>query len=274
MQLPLQFKTLRQNISVMSKLSVFNTIFSLITVLLLTSCEFVTGQGPIVSKEMKMQSFNAVELDGSFNVELNQGAVQKVEAKGQENIIEKLNLEVKDEVLYLSLKPGNYRNIKLTVKLTVPKIKGINLSGSGDISIGTFVQLEELEVELDGSGDIRTEGPVEILGNAKIELDGSGDIKLKLKAEKVVADLDGSGTIILEGKTDGLSVSLDGSGDVNTYELEAARSKASLGGSGDIRVFASKNLAASISGSGDIRYKGDPEVNADIDGSGSIEAAN
>ncbi|MDP6908661.1 MAG: head GIN domain-containing protein [Flavobacteriales bacterium] len=258
----------------MSKHTIFKPVFNLIAILFLASCEFVTGQGPIVTKQMKVQSFDAIELDGSFNVELNQGTVQKVVAEGQENIIEKLVLEVQDDVLHLRLKPGNYRNFKLTVKITVPTIEGMNLSGSGDISIGTFVELEKLEVELDGSGDIRTEGAMEVLNNVEIDLDGSGDIKLKLKAVKVEADLDGSGIIILEGKTDKLEVSLDGSGDINTYDLKASKSEASIGGSGDIRVYASDKLDASISGSGDIRYKGNPEVESEVDGSGTVKASN
>jgi hypothetical protein len=238
----------------------------------LNSCTYTTGDGPVVEKGFAKDPFQGVELEGSFNVNIQQGATQKVVVFAQENIIDKLKMDVMEGVLYLSLEPGNYFNYELTVNLTMPAVESVVLSGSGDIVIGTFVGLGDLHVELDGSGEIETDGVLEITGKTDIELDGSGDIDLKIKATDVVAELDGSGDINLSGKATWLKATLDGSGDIKSYKLEALNCDALLEGSGDIKVYASKNLEATLEGSGNIKYRGEPSVEAKIDGSGSIEA--
>ncbi len=238
----------------------------------LSACTYTTGDGPVVEKGFAKDPFQGVSLDGSFNVNIKQGALQNVVASGNENIIDKLRMDVMDGVLYISLEPGSYFNYDLTVNLTMTSLNSVELDGSGDIVIGTFVGIKSLKVRLDGSGDIDSEGVLEVLSNAEINLDGSGDIDLKLKAKEVTALLQGSGDIDLAGTTSKLSVELEGSGDITAFKLESLNCEAVLDGSGDIRVYASENLDAQLDGSGSIRYKGEPKVNAEIDGAGTVEA--
>ena len=239
---------------------------------LLSSCTYTTGEGPTVEKGFAKETFQGIELDGSFKVNVTQGAQQNIVVKGQENIIEKLKMDVLDGVLYLSLEPGNYMNYDLEIELTMVEIELASLSGSGDIKLGTFVGLNELKVSLDGSGDIKSDGVLEVKGEITIEVDGSGDVDLSVKAEKVFAELEGSGDINLSGTTSTLNLSLDGSGDIKTYKLEALRAEVELDGSGDIKVYASKTLKATLDGAGDIRYRGEPSLEAKIDGAGTIAA--
>lgn len=252
---------------------VFAIAFAL-TTLFFTSCTYTTGDGPIIERDMVAEPFSGIELDGSFDVRIDQGAVQTIVVKGQQNIIEKLKLSVLDEVVYLSLEPGNYFNYELEVIITVPDLKLVRLLGSGDIKLGTFVNLHDLRIELDGSGDIETTDE-SVLGSTheiNIEVEGSGDVDLKLKADKLKAVLDGSGDIELEGFAKRFEAELDGSGDIKAYKLESINCTANLDGSGSVRVYATKNLTANLSGSGDINYKGEPKVEASIDGSGTISA--
>lgn len=252
--------------------NLINSILGLSLMLILSSCNYTTGQGPVVERGFALDAFQGVEMEGSFNVNIKQGTQQNVVVAGNENIIDKLKMEVMDGVLYLSLEPGSYFNYELEVNLTMPTVSRVVLSGSADIEVGTFVGLGDLDVFLEGSGDIESDGVLEVKGVANIELDGSGDIDLMMKADEVNAELDGSGDIDLAGTTNKLKVSLDGSGDISAYKLESLNCEATLEGSGNIRVFASKNLEANLEGSGDINYKGEPNVTAKIDGSGSIEA--
>ena len=249
-----------------------NSLFATVLLLSIASCTYTTGEGPVVEKGFAKETFDGVELNGSFDVSISQGVQQNVLVLGNENIIDKLKMEVLNGVLYISLEPGSYLNYDLEVRLTVPTVNYVSLSGSGDIKLGTFVEIDKLKMKLDGSGDIKSEGVIEVLSDTELELDGSGDIDLKLKSRSVVASLDGSGDIDLEGATLTLKVALDGSGDIKTFKMESLETEAFLEGSGNIDVYASKKLKATLNGSGDIRYRGNPKVEASIDGAGSIEA--
>ena len=269
--LEISLSNLRQNQSVMA-IRNLSFLFSALMLFSLASCTYTIGEGPVVEKGFAKEPFRGVELDGSFDVSITQGVQQNVVVLGNENIIDKLKMDVLNGILYISLEPGNYLNYDLEVRLTVPNIDYVSLSGSGDIKLGTFVGIEKLTVKLDGSGDIDSEGVLEVLSATEIELDGSGDIDLKLKSNSVVASLDGSGDIDLEGTTSTLEVRLDGSGDIKAFKMESLETEAYLEGSGNVNVYASKILKATLDGSGDIRYKGEPKVEASIEGSGSIKA--
>jgi hypothetical protein len=237
-----------------------------------TGCKVIVGTGPIIEREVPVEPFKGVDLDGSFNVTVEQGTDQNVKVLANENILEHVKLEVIDEVLYLGLEDGNYMNYDLEVKLVVPELNKVTLSGSGSIHLGTFVNLPLLNVTLDGSGDIDSKGPLEVLEATAIVLNGSGDIDLTLKAKDVSAMLDGSGDIRLSGTTAKLALVLDGSGDIKAFDLESTVCDATLDGSGNIEVNASRVLNATLNGSGDIDYEGEPKLDAQIDGSGTIEA--
>lgn len=237
-----------------------------------TGCQVIVGKGPIVEKEVPVEAFSGVDVDGSFSVIVEQGTTQSVKVLANENIHQYVKLEVMDDVLYISLEDGNYMNYDLDLKLIVPDLKLVTLGGSGRIELGTFVNLNLLNVNLNGSGDIVSKGPLEVLEATAITLDGSGDVELTLKARDVAATLDGSGDIRLFGTTTKLVVLLDGSGDIEAFDLESLECEATLKGSGSVKVNASRNLNAKLDGSGDIEYRGQPKVNAEIDGSGTIEA--
>ncbi len=238
----------------------------------ITGCSITTGDGPVVEKTIEMEPFHSVSIDGSFDVIISQTVSQSVVVATQSNILEHFKMNVMDGVLYLSMEPGSYIGYDLTVKLGMPTVSHIELDGSGDVSIGTFVGIQNLFTKLDGSGDIKGTGALEVLSEATIHLQGSGDIELTLKAKEVELILDGSGDMEIIGQTNKLVANLNGSGDIDAMELESIDCDANLDGSGKIKVFASRKLKANLQGSGDIRYDGKPDVEAKIDGSGTIQA--
>ena len=130
--------------------NLFSSLLLLSVLFGFSSCTYTTGNGPIVEKGFAKDRFQGVELEGSFNVNINQGASQNVVVSGQENIIDKLKMDVMDGVLHISLEPGSYFNYDLVINLTLPTLERVKLSGSGDIMLGTFVGLNDLVVELDG----------------------------------------------------------------------------------------------------------------------------
>ena len=107
------------------------------TSLAITACAQIKGEGPIVTKTLKVQDFNGVSLEGSFNVEVNEGA-KSVVAKGHGNIIDRLEIEVDGGVLELELENGNYRDFELTVTVSTETLEKLKVAGSGDMKVGAF----------------------------------------------------------------------------------------------------------------------------------------
>lgn len=211
----------------------------------------ISGEGPVVEKELKVDAFDAIKLSVSGNVYLKQGSTQKVVVKAQQNIIDNLVTDVNDGEWKIKF-DKNVRNYKeLKFYITIPTLTHAKVSGSGSI-VG--------ENTFSGLGDLY------------VGISGSGSIKMSLNAKSLESKISGSGNIQVEGSATNLSVHISGSGDVDGENLVAENTKIKISGSGDCSVHAKENLEVRISGSGDVYYKGRPRVSSKISGSGDLES--
>ncbi len=216
----------------------------------------VKGKGNVVTIDRSTDDYDKIAVAGWFDVELVSGTEGKLTLKGEENLLEYIKTEVKDDKLIIKVK------------------KGVNLKPSSwgsDGGIYVTVPVEEVdEVSLSGSGDV-VSNTVLKSDTFRTRISGSGDISLNVEAETVEAALSGSGDINLSGNAGNFEVKVSGSGDVKAYELNADNVEATISGSADVKVTANEMLYARVSGSGDIRYRGNPKkIDSKASGSGEI----
>jgi hypothetical protein len=115
------------------------------------------------------------------------------------------------------------------VEISVPSLAGLNLSGSGNITV-TGIRASRLTVTLPGSGDISASGSVSQLN---ISIDGSGDAQFSgLIAWNVDAVVSGSGSIFVRA-THSLDAKVPGSGAI-LYSGNPSHVTTSITGSGAV----------------------------------------
>jgi hypothetical protein len=214
----------------------------------------IKGKGAVVSKTVSTAEYDGVAVSGSFFVTLVDGAEGSITINAEENLLEFIIVEVKDNTLYI--KPEKNYGISASkgkkIEITVPvnSISNVSLAGSGDVISNFMMNATSFQVSLAGSGDI----------------------KLGIEAQTIDARLSGSGDIEFKGKTTDFTAALAGSGDIEAFELQADNAKVSIAGSGDIATNCSQSIEARVSGSGDIQYKGNPtKVDSKVSGSGTIK---
>lgn len=216
----------------------------------------IKGNGKVVTIERSVGEYESISSAGWFDVVLVDGQEGKITLKGEENLLEYIETEVKNG------------------KLTIKKEKGVNLRSSnwkGGIVI--TIPIEEVsEVSLAGSGDVISKTTIKT-ENFKASLAGSGDVTLSVEASNFEASLSGSGDMEFNGSADNFKVSVAGSGDVDAFDLKADNVEASVAGSADLSVTANRALKARVAGSGDITYKGNPtKIDSKASGSGDISS--
>ena len=228
------------------------TLLPLLLLLLpacMMSLRCVDGTGPVVERELDVDGFTGLVVEGSLSVQVSQGDVFEVKAEGQENLIGLLDTRVKDGTWTVRTTECFNTNKPFVVHVVMPALEHAEVNGSGDLTgKGTF------------SGEL-----------IDVAVHGSGDVKLDLRAATVNAEVTGSGDVVLSGSSEALNARVVGSGDVDARELEARDARAEVTGSGDITVKATRELTAVVSGSGDIKYMGGASVNKEVIGSGDIE---
>lgn len=230
-----------------------------LTALICTSCvgqwgKRIKGNGNITTIERKTNDYDGISVSGWFDVELVNGSEGQIRLTGEENLLEYITTEVKDNKLIikvengLNLKPSSW-NEGILITIPIETINAVSLAGSGDIVGKTTIKTTDFNTAMSGSGDIT----------------------LDIESSSINASMSGSGDINLSGETNDFEATISGSGDIKAFDLIAENVDANISGSADIKVTVKQKLKARVSGSGDITYKGNPiKVDTKVSGSGDI----
>lgn len=214
--------------------------------------------GPTVQRAYQVGNFTEVEVAGPFDVEIRTGSNPGVTARGNEKLIERLQVEVRGDRLVI--RPDKDRSWfnwsstsgKGTISVTVPMIRAATLAGAGDMTINS-VQGESFDGQIAGAGDLRVDS-VEV-GRLKLAIAGSGDASARSgKAQRATYEIAGSGGVDARG--------------VTTEDVEI-----SIAGSGDIHANASRSAEVNIMGSGDVDVSGGAKCNVSKMGSGNARCS-
>ncbi len=241
--------------------------------LIFTSCEksfiCIRGEGDVVEQKIDLPEFNSISNSFSGDVYISQGDAQEVIVVGHQNIIDRLKTKVIGNNWDIELKRACYKDFELEVYITVSDIEKIKINGSGNIELGGFNGLSNLDFNINGSGDIFVVDTI-YAENLDIDINGSGNMDILSVCRLVSTDIMGSGDVVLAGSSLSQSLSISGSGQYQSFDMPCDDMDIKVCGSGNSRVFVNKNLDVQINGSGDVYYKGYPALNLDIDGSGSV----
>lgn len=240
----------------------------------------VVGSGNIITEERTVDSFNKIHLKGYGDIYLTQGDKQSVQVRSDDNIMPYICTCVKDETLLIAIKdpeakdccrhkapPVDIREAEINIYTTIPKIKGLFISGDGDLEGENEIKTDTLDLEISGSGDMELDVCADEIN---LIISGSGDVELDCDVVTLNTKITGSGDVELSGQVDTHHIIIEGSGDVEAFELTAKNCKINIPGSGDCDVNVSNQLDINISGSGDVDYMGEPNLTKTISGSGYI----
>ncbi len=238
------------------------TLALFVTIILTaTSCtkdrHWVKGEGSDVKNTRVTSAFTEISLATDATVELYQDSFYGIELNGQQNVLDVITTSSNGTTLSIDLKRHTElrRHNPVVIRIHMPQLTGLNISGSGKIESMKNFDMVNLRVNISGSGDVRMNG--NISGALTANISGSGDMTFN-----------GIGTCASANYT------ISGSGNMNAEWLKAEYADATISGSGEVRLYAIKQLNADISGSGNVQYRGTPSTNVKISGSGKFKSIN
>lgn len=227
--------------------------------LLFSSCgvNVLHGEGKKITEMPTVGNFNAVEVNISSNVEVTvtEGAACGVEVSGYANILKHIKTEVKDNVLCISYDLDHTLTIDgddTKVRVTVPSLKAVSMSGAPDVDIKGDIKGPEFALDISGAGGVT----IENIHADVLDADISGAAKLEIK-----------GGVVKTAKYE-----LSGAGSIEAFPLQTEETITSISGTASNEVSASRKLTADISGAGSVEYKGNPEVVKHVSGVGEVTA--
>jgi len=199
-----------------------------------------------------LSGFSKISFAVAGEVYIDLGQSYSVVLEGDKDYIKEIETRVDGtDLVFKRDKWFDTGNRKVTVRITMPVLEGISVSGSGKVIVNDPLRGDGLNVAISGSGKVLL-GDVTVR-NVECHISGSGSLNI-------------AGT----GAVDNLGISISGSGDYKGEATKVGTLKASISGSGNCDCYVTDLLKAAISGSGSIYYSGNPKIDAAISGSGKV----
>ena len=238
--------------------SIFRSFWTATIVALSFSNCTVIGQNSIQpskersTRDYQVKAFNKIDVSTVGDMVYTQSADGKysLQISGPDNILDLIEVKVKNETLYLSMKKSKVKNAKdLKITLSSPELNSINFTGVGNISIPQGL----------------------VTSNFNMYSKGVGEMKIKqLKCEQINVYCTGVGNVKLEGNATEATYESKGVGNIDAANLVVENVKATCSGVGNITCHANQTLTATTTGIGNISYKGKPETQISKNGIGTI----
>lgn len=211
-----------------------------------------TTAASAAERQFPVQGFDKVLASGSETIRITTGKAASVVATGPQARLDRLNIRVEGTTLKIDHKSGMSsswsRDDEVRIAITMPALKGLHASGSGDI------------VADSGSGPA-----------FEASLSGSGNLDIsRIDSAAVTLRTSGSGDIAAAGKCGDAKVSISGSGDMALAGLACTNIDVKISGSGDVAARATGNANINISGSGDVTITGGARCTSRTSGSGDV----
>jgi len=224
---------------------------SICLMIMLTGCVFGTdGSGKVVTETRTVENFAGVELKSAANVYITQGETQEVKIEAEDNLIQYITAEVKNNELVIDCKKNIDAHEPINIYITAKEICLLELSGSGNMITKNMISCNHLT----------------------LRLDGSGEMNVMLKSQLLKATLSGSGNLDLNGSTAESNIRISGSGNVNAQQMKTFTSSVSISGSGNTKVDVNNELNVNITGSGNVFYVDEPaKITTKITGTGEVQ---
>lgn len=229
----------------------------LVTSTFFTACNSdgpcVSAKGGLTTETRDEGTFTKIDLSLPADVYVYEDStleLPSIEIEAPSNLMEHITTKVHGATLEIDSRKC-FKNTKdITIWVRLPKLQGAYINGSGNITGETPFNTDNLDLEINGSGDISLEA---------------------YASSKITTQIDGSGNIELWGTCTKETVEINGSGNIKAKNMIAEDCQVNINGSGDCHVHANNDFDVTINGSGNVYYNGDPAtVKISINGSGDV----
>lgn len=168
-------------------------IYFVALALLCVSCnEF---DGPVISEDLDLRDFDAIQVDGYADILFTQADTYGVTLRTRESFFDRVKIRVKGRTLVIDTKSHfQWHTEDIIVHIAAPCLKRIDVDGAARFELrdGLFSD-DDLKIHVDGAGQLDLSGIS--VRDLEVEIDGAGEVFLDGEAENASLEIDGAGTI-------------------------------------------------------------------------------
>ncbi len=200
----------------------------------------LAGNGYIAVQQRGVAGFNRLRVTGPFSVEVHDGRDFQLTLLTDSNLFDHVETRLEAETLAVSFMPESaaLSASALRVIVELPSLAGAELSGSGKLRAVVHAPRHDVDLALDGSGQLTLVGDV-----------GAVDTWTT-----------GTGTCTLTGTASSWTATVDGTAKVDGQEMPADDAALSMLGDGALLAVVNHTVAFDVRGAGSIDWWGEAAV--------------
>ncbi|MFA5296993.1 MAG: head GIN domain-containing protein [Lutibacter sp.] len=210
----------------------------------------IKGNKNIVSEDRSISAdFEIISVQQGINLFITQGESVKLNVEADENILDLLITEVKNNELKIYFKKNVYQAKARNVYLTASSISEIKTSSGASVKSENTLQATSLNLD-SSSGSF---------------------IKIYTNANELTCEASSGSTITIIGKSKTFSVNASSGSSISANELKTIDAIAKVSSGANIDVNVTGKLMAKASSGGAIDYEGNPkDVDKETSSGGSV----
>ncbi len=241
---------------------------------LFTGCRGVTqtiiGSGNLIAQEMDFTDFTKLEIDHVFQAKVTRSDSFFISITVDDNLLEYVTVRKSGNTLRIYLK-GGYTYIDTTkmVKITMPKIDKLSLSGASRAEVSGFRSSDRLELEVSGVSSLNIDDLK--AGDTSFEISSGSNVSGGIEIASGKFNVSNGSTIDLEGFASDISFEASGASHANLAELSVSNARVKMRGASTVTVNASSTVDGNVSGASRLIYLGNPTLTIEMSGDSAVD---
>lgn len=259
------------------------TIFRFIVLSILTitavHAQSVRGNGNVIKKARDVASFTAINTSDGWDLELTQDDHYAMTIEADENLVDLVQTEVRNGVLYIYSDTRIRQSEERTIHLTFSELNSITAGDGSDIYAEDLISADDFTLDLDDGSDLDrlvlsantltatfdngSDAQIRFESIQSIDLSAGGgsDIELRnISAASCELRLSDGSDAQLDGQTQQLTIVATGGSDIEAYGFEVVDAVLDLSGSSDAEMTITGTIDVKLSGGSDLEIRGNPQI--------------
>ncbi len=238
----------------------------------------IKGSGIITLKEVEIETpFNAIDIDGDFDIELSQGTTNAYTIETDDNLIDVIQFRVEDYTLKISATHRIVKKKRFKITVTASTIAEIHLNNEARIKANGLIKGENLvitagksskfdldvaytdavDIEMfsDAEGTLKTKAI-----SSKIILEARADLKMYALVDTLIVQVSDTSKLILDGTIEATNFTVTGNGKLNAKEAVVTTSEINLSEDSDAYIQVKESITLYAQDSAVLQLYGEPTI--------------
>jgi len=230
----------------------------------------IIGSGNLITQEVDFTDFTKLEIDHVFQAKVTRSDSFFISITVDDNLLEYVTVRKSGNTLRIHLKGGyTYIGTTKTVKITMPKIDKLSLSGASRAEVSGFRSSDRLELEASGVSSLNIDDLK--AGDTVFEISGGSHILGGIEIANGRCNVSGASSIDLEGYASDISIEASGASHANLADFSVSDATVKISEASVVTVNASGTIDGNVSGTSRLTYLGDPALTIDMSGDSTVE---